>query len=211
MIKMKNFKFLSLLFIVFAAMTLTSCLDDDDDNQGLSEQDIRTAFSATRGMHSGSLIYQPRGVKGEILSKPDTLTTSSWNITSDSTMTIFNVPDSALATAIADTTIMKAVRNLNGIHNINCYIGYIRVTPVQWLINPQTVTYNNLQYNGASHKVQLVFAVNSSISYGSLVTQKQELVISIAGMYIDDKLVNNTLVSPSGNGTSIKSFLFIEK
>lgn len=208
---MKKIKIMSLLFIVFSAMTLTSCLDDDDDNNGLSQQEVMTCFNATRGTHTGSLVYQKRGEKGIITTQTDTISGTSWNIATDSTMTINNVPDSALATAIADTTIMKAVKDLNGTQNINCYIGYVRANPVQWLINPITVTYNNLHYNGGTHKVQLIFAINSNYSYGSMTSTKQEMVISVAGLYIDDKAASNSLRNAAGNTIGIKSFLFLEK
>lgn len=207
---MKRFKFLSLLLVALFAVTFTSCLNDDDDDSGLTPAEIQACYNATRGTHTGNLIYQKRMSNGNLATSADTLSTS-WNISTDSTMTFSNVPASALATAIADSTIMKAVAEQGSRQNINAYIGYVSASPVQWLINPTSVTYNNIYYGGASHKVTLVFYVNTSWSFGQLnsSSNKQQIQIMVGALYIDDKIEDAGIVQISS--TRAKPFFFIEK
>lgn len=214
---MKRFKFLSVLFLALSAVAFTSCLDDDDnDSRGLTPQEVQTAFDITRGSHSGNLIYAKWDYDKNANSKPDTLS-GSWSINTDSTMTFRNVPSEVIASCVSDSTLRDAIAEQAPV-NINAYIGYISLDPVQWLINPSTVTYSNLSYNGGTHKVSIVFAVNSSFSYGQAVAQstasprKQQMQIIAAGLYVDDKLVDDGInYANIQRSQRIRALMFIEK
>lgn len=182
---MKRLKFLSLLLVAVSAVALTSCFGDDDDDNGLTPAEIQTAYNAVRGTHSGKLVYIDSLKSNEVTT--DTLS-AQWTVTSDSTMTFHSVPAKVFASVIADTTISHAVANLSPA-DINCYIGFISVSPVQWLINPMVVTYSSVYYNGGSHSVTVVFGQNNTWSFGQLATgttaSKQQLQLIAAALYVD--------------------------
>lgn len=211
---MKKIKFLSLFFIALSAMMFTSCLDDDDDDNTLSPQQIADCFSATRGSHSGSLVYQKRLSNGKLADGNDTINIS-WEITSDTTMTFHGIPASALATAINDSDLMKAVAEVKTPVEVKAYIGYVKYSPVQWLINPLGATINNVQYKNATHTVHIAFYGNSNWSFGQCVTsattRKQQLQIVAGGLYMDDSKtpVENGIVQIGYQRA--KAFQFFEK
>ncbi len=186
---MKKFKLLTLLFAAFAALTLTSCLNDDDDNTGLTAEQIQMAYNATRGSHSGKIIYTT-GFDKDGKDVKDSAKVS-WDVTSDTVMYINNVPSKVLASVIADDDIRAAVET-QGPQRIKCYINYINVSPIQWLVNPVSVSFDNLEYNGAKHKVTIAFYANSNYSFGQLITSVTpniQMMQFIAGaLYVDDKI-----------------------
>ena len=186
---MKKFKLLTLFFAAFAALTLTSCLNDDDDNTGLTAEQIQMAYNATRGSHSGK-IYYTTGFNKDGKDVKDSANVS-WDVTSDTVMYINNVPAKALASVIADNNIRAAVET-QGLQRIKCYINYINVSPIQWLVNPVSVSFDNVEYNGAKHKVTIAFYVNSNYSFGQLITSVNpniQMMQFIAGaLYVDDKI-----------------------
>lgn len=186
---MKKFKLLTLFFAAFAALTLTSCLNDDDDNTGLTAEQIQMAYNATRGSHSGK-IYYTTGFNKDGKDVKDSAVVS-WDVTSDTVMYINNVPAKVLASVIADDDIRAAVET-QGPQRIKCYINYINVSPIQWLVNPVSVSFDNVEYNGAKHKVTIAFYANSNYSFGQLITSVTpniQMMQFIAGaLYVDDKI-----------------------
>lgn len=188
---MKKFKLLTLFFAAFAALTLTSCLNDDDDDKGRipTPEQIKNAYNATKGLHSGKIIYTT-GFDKDGKDVRDSANVS-WDVTSDTVMYINNVPAKALASVIADNNIRAAVET-QGLQRIKCYINYINVSPIQWLVNPVSVSFDNVEYNGAKHKVTIAFYVNSNYSFGQLITSVNpniQMMQFIAGaLYVDDKI-----------------------
>ena len=186
---MKKFKLLTLFFAAFAALTLTSCLNDDNDNTGLTAEQIQMAHNATKGLHSGKIIYTT-GFNKDGKDVKDSAVVS-WDVTSDTVMYINNVPAKVLASVIADDDIRAAVET-QGPQRIKCYINYINVSPIQWLVNPVSVSFDNLEYNGAKHKVTIAFYANSNYSFGQLITSVTpniQMMQFIAGaLYVDDKI-----------------------
>lgn len=186
---MKKFKLLTLFFAAFAVLTLTSCLNDDDDNTGLTAEQIQMAYNATRGSHSGK-IYYTTGFNKDGKDVKDSANVS-WDVTSDTVMYINNVPSKVLASVIDDDNIRAAVEN-QGPQKIKCYINYINVSPIQWLVNPVSVSFDNVEYKGAKHKVTIAFYVNSNYSFGQLITSVNsniQMMQFIAGaLYVDDKI-----------------------
>lgn len=190
---MKKLKFISVMMCCLAAMTLTftSCDDDDDDNRGLTPQEQQTAFNAVRGSYSGNMIYSAVNPKNS-KDVSDTVAVT-WNIATDSTMTINNFPIARLGDNVTDSTVRKAIQ-AQAPQTLNCYIGFIRLNPITFLINPVSVTLN-LNYGGADHKVQIPFYVNSYYSYGAYQTAttgtnvKSSMTMQIieAAIYIDGK------------------------
>lgn len=187
---MKKFKLLTLFFAAFAALILTSCLNDDnDDNNGLTAEQIQMAYNATKGSHNGK-IYYTTGFNKDGKDVKDSANVS-WDVTSDTVMYINNVPSKVLASVIADDDIRAAVET-QGPQRIKCYINYINVSPIQWLVNPVSVSFDNVEYNGAKHKITIAFYANSNYSFGQLITSVtpniQMMQFIARALYVDDKI-----------------------
>lgn len=174
---MKVMKLFSVACCV-AAMSLTSCIgDDSSDYKPLTKNDIAMCLNAVRGTHQGKCIYLAPTAKD--INNTDTVDIS-WTITTDSTMTIHDFPVKLLAQNI-DSISGKEVRNalLNaGESDIECYIGFTALSPIQWLINPKSPEINITTSDG-NHKIQIAFWGNHSYSSGAYSTTTKEMSMEI--------------------------------
>lgn len=206
--KMKKMKFLSLALCAIATVSLSSCWDDDDDN-GLTPEQKTTCFNMTRGEHSGTLVYTKAGSSTNVTNNNDTVP-ASWNITTDSTMVIHNVPSTAIASAI-DTTkldnknLYKAILSQPS-KNINCAIDYYRMDPIAWIIAPAEITYDNITYQDKQVKLQIAYFTNYCVGSYSSTSKIMQMQIVIAGAYVDGKY--NADIIPQ---TNARALLFTEK
>ena len=171
---------------LLAAVSLTSCLkDNDDSNSGLSKAEKEYCANIVKGNYTGSLIYAAKNIK-DVSDVTDTLAVS-WTIANDSTMTIHNFPSRLLAENISDEALRSAIAEAPD-QDIKCYIGFISKDPIQWLINPSAPCYN-VQFEGAEHKVYVGFYVNSTYSFGRYTssTNKIEMQIVEGAIFMDNK------------------------
>lgn len=212
--KMKKIKFLSLFFIALSAMMFTSCLDDDDDDNTLSPQQIADCYNMTKGVRNGKMVYQLRSTDGKLVDKNDSID-FNWEITSDTTMTFHNFPTSALASVINDPELMNAVAAVKTPVELKAYIGYVKYSPVQWLINPIGATISNVQYKNATHTVHIAFYGNSNWSFGQCVSSamntKQQIQIVAGAVYLDDSKTPVTDGIVQIGNQRAKAFQFFEK
>lgn len=182
---MKSLKLISVMMGCLAAVcvTFSSCSDDDDDNR-LTPQEQKAAFEAVKGNYSGKMIYPVIDSKTNKVVSDTALV--SWSIQSDSMMTIRNFPVSVLGHYVSDTTVSKLMLAEQP-QTQTCAIGFIKVSPATFLINPNTVTFN-YTYGGKSHKVQVPFYINSSYSFGTLDSRKNlQMQIITGGVFEDGK------------------------
>ncbi len=180
---MKNLKFTSVMLAAMAAVCVTfaSCNDDDDSSRSLTPQEKQTAFNAVKGEYTGKLVYTVTDSKtGK--SQNDTIATS-WSIQSDSVMTIRQFPVAALAGNITDSVARKAL-SAEAPQDLTCAIGFMRVEPSTFLINPVAPEFN-VTYGGKAHKVQIPFYVNSYYSFGMVSNKQLKLQIIMATVYED--------------------------
>lgn len=184
---MRNLKFISMMMGCLAALcvTFTSCDDDDDSVRALTPTERQEAFEAVKGNYTGSLIYSTTDAKTNRL-KNDTVDIS-WSITTDSTMTINQFPSALLAMHVTDSLMKEAIAAAPA-QDLTCAIGFIKVSPSTFLINPGTPAFD-LTYDGKTHKVQLPFIINNYYSFGQLYSNKQlRMQIVLAAVYEDGKL-----------------------
>lgn len=196
--KMKSLKVFVLAACALAGLTLTSCNDDDDDT--LSTQEVQEAFQKVKGNYTGELIYASTN-PDNAQDQTDTVSVS-WQLGSDSVMTIHNVPAIAVARNIADSTISKAVA-AQPAQDMKCYIGFFAVDPPRFLINPTGLTYevsyiSKVGEDARTHRVQVFFLANSMYSQGyyeqdkgRLAMQLIEAAIYVDGSYRSDLLAQN--------------------
>lgn len=206
--KIRKFKLLSLLACAFAALSFTSCLSDDDgsSNSGLTAEQVQLCYQATKGSYYGKMVYKKDPAQSSV-SNNDTVSVS-WSILTDSTMTIHEVPSKAIASAISNKELQEAIAEQPD-KDINCAIAYYSLSNgtgasastqyVTWLVNPLAVTYDNVSYGGATHKVQIVFYINNTYSFGTCntSTRKSQMQVIMGGVYVDGKY-NSSLMSSTG-------------
>lgn len=100
---MKKLRLLGLcLLMAGSAFTLTSCLNDDDNDNSVTPAERQQMFSVVQGSHSGRIYAMGKDVqngKSVILDSANV----AWSVNTDSTMIYHAVPARFLALAI-DTT-----------------------------------------------------------------------------------------------------------
>ena len=184
---MKKLSIISVFVCCLAALCLTSC-NNDDSPRGLTPEEVKTAFLTVKGSYEGDLIYEKKSDKAVKPGKADldTLKTS-WQIDTDSTLTIKAFPTKLLAARITDKALSEALTAQADV-DLKCYIGFYSLTPVSFIINPIAPSYN-VKYDGKDHKIQIAFNVNSPYSFGAYNSTKKQLQMQIveAAIYVDGK------------------------
>lgn len=180
---MKKLKLVTMAACLMAALSLTSCFNDDDDNRITPEQ-RQMAFNQIRGTHRGQMIYLAKSMTNP-QDITDTLATE-WDITTDSTMTIKRFPVRLIASGVADEGLKKAL-DTDATVDLDCSIGIIKTDPVTYLINPMGKP-SKLTYDGKEHEVALGFYGNDLRSFGAYNAKTKTLQQRIiAGAVIVDK------------------------
>ena len=184
---MKNLKYLTVACCLAAmGVTATGCLNDNDDTRSeMSKEEVAYCLAAVRGNYDGDLIYLSKNEK-DVNDNTDTLKIS-WSIINDSTMTISNFPTRLLAANITNAELKKAIEEAPD-QDITCRIGFINSSPVQFLVNPVSPVLK-LNFEGAEHKIQPAFYVNSTSSFGTVNQTKKVLYMQIVegAIFMDEK------------------------
>lgn len=199
---MKKIKLFSILAAFIAAFAFTSCNTGDDNNytKPLTKSEKDVCYLKTAGVHYGKLAYMSdehvteiKGTKEYI----DTLdvTTDIYGNGKDTVMTVRNFPVKIFARYIpenVDTKELKeALKKYEMPVSFKSVVTYYTVTPVlQFLLSPETITVN-LEYGGATHKVNFYCYANAYYIYNTgLVdskTNKLEAYFALYGYEVDPK------------------------
>lgn len=204
---MKKLRFLNwCLLLAVSVFTLTSCFNDDDDNDnGVPTAAERAQmFNVVKGNYNGKLYsYHTNPQTGKTDKDSADVTC---NIYTDSTMVFSNVPARLLAQAIDTTTAAhKAIRKAVAAQapaDMKCYISFYKYYQQWteypfWFIYPTSVTYN-VSVDGTNHKVVIGFWTNSYNSYSSYgvmkaSAKKVSTQILLAGATIDSETPSVTI------------------
>lgn len=184
---MKKLTFTSLIACgMLAAVSLGSCSDSDDNGYTpLTKEEKATCFAAVKGDYTGKLIYATGETKnGKNVN--DTIA-AHWSIATDSTLVIHDFPSRLLALHVTNTTLKKAIEEAPA-QDLTCRMGFVQTSPVGFLLNPVTPTFN-LNYSGAAHKVQAVFYYNNTQSSGYYTAKTKQITMQIieGAIFIDGK------------------------
>lgn len=199
---MKKIKLFSMVAAFVAAFAFTSCNTGDDNNyrKPLTKSEKDVCYLKTAGVHYGKLAYMSdehvteiKGTKEYI----DTLdvTTDIYGNGKDTVMTVRNFPVKIFARyipEIVDTKELKeALKKYEMPVSFKSVVTYYTVTPVlQFLLSPETITVN-LEYGGATHKVNFYCYANAYYIYNTgLVdskTNKLEAYFALYGYEVDPK------------------------
>ena len=228
---MKKIKLFSIVAAFVAAFAFTSCNTGDDNNsnyQPLTQAEKQTCYLKTSGSRMSKLAY----VSDENVTEKDgkkeyhdtlDVSTSIHGDGKDTVMTVNNFPVKIFARYIpenVDTKDLKeALKKYEMQVNFKSVVTYYTVTPVlQFLLYPETMTVN-LEYGGATHKVNFYVYANAYYIYNTgLVdskTSKLETYFALYGYEVDpkdEKKPNPTAFNFNmagtqlSNGTQIKFF-----
>lgn len=199
---MKKIKLFSIVAAFVAAFAFTSCNTGDDNNyrKPLTKSEKDVCYLKTAGVHYGKLAYMSdehvteiKGTKEYI----DTLdvTTDIYGNGKDTVMTVRNFPVKIFARYIPENVDTKELKEALKKYEIpvsfKSVVTYYTVTPVlQFLLSPETITVN-LEYGGATHKVNFYCYANAYYIYNTgLVdskTNKLEAYFALYGYEVDPK------------------------
>lgn len=199
---MKKIKLFSIVAAFVAAFAFTSCNTGDDNNYAkpLTKSEKDVCYLKTSGSRMSKLTYvsdehvtEIKGTK-EYIDTTD-VATDIYGNGKDTVMTVRNFPVKILARYIpenADTKDLKeALKKYELPVNFKSIVYYYSVTPVlQFLLYPETMTVN-LEYGGATHKVNFYVYANAYYIYNAgLVdskTSKLEAYFALYGYEVDPK------------------------
>lgn len=170
------------------ALGATVACETDDEQRDLTPEEKAQCLAAVGGEYAGKVIYAAPNVSNPT-DKTDTLALQ-WNIPNDSTLIFPHFPTRALAQNVKDAE-LKAALLAAVPPTLTCRIGFIRVSPVLFLINPIAPSFQ-LHYGGMEHTVQVAFYVNNSYSFGSYDTAQKILRMQLieGAIYVDGVLTD---------------------
>lgn len=182
---MNKLKFMSLLLGLVAAFSFASCNDNDDSLKPLTKEEKALCYKTISGNYAGKLVYATGETKnGKTVT--DTLNVT-WNVPTDSTLIIKDVPASIFAVYVTNAELKQALQGAAA-QDLTCKTSFYQTSPVAFFLNPVTTTYT-LNYGGKDHKVQVVFYTNYTHSFGAYYSDKKQLQMQIieGAIYIDEK------------------------
>ena len=196
---MKNLKLIFLALGCMAALSLTSCLKDDDNNSnGLSKAQIAQCVNAVQGSYTGKMVYQT-------LSAIDTVDVS-WSIGADTMLVLTPFPAKAFADQIYNNDLRNALLESNPQREVRCYLGFYQCdTEVLFVVGPQKVDFP-VFYNNATHTLSLYFWADltyGSYGYKNVSTGAMEARLVMAAAYLDNNETMNCLNGMSSALTSV--------
>ena len=196
---MRKTSILTLLLCMIAALTMTSCLDDDNDDNGLTREEQHSAYLSVAGEHSGKLVYYD-SIFTTKPAKVDSVATSV-NFDTDSTVTVYNFRVNSIAHFVKDATAKACLENAPA-QILKCYTYFYRLSPVTFHIQPQKLTFST-SADGTPHTITLAFYLGYPNSYGVKSGKTLGLQIVLGGVYLDyenitggTNLLANGLVLP---------------
>ena len=200
---MKKIKLFSMVAAFVAAFAFTSCNTGDDNNsyyKQLTKSEKEVCYLKTAGSRMNKLAYISdehvtlKDGKKEYIDTLD-VATSIYGDGKDTVMTVRNFPVKILERYIpesADTKELKeALKKYEMPVNFKSVVYYYSVTPVlQFLLTPETITVN-LEYGGATHKVNFYCYANGYYIYNTglvnSTTSKLEAYLTLYGYEVDPK------------------------
>lgn len=180
---MKKITLFSILAAFVAVLSFSSCNSSDSNGYTpLTSQEKAKCFQAldlfSMTSPTGDFTYYCK--KGANNYVSDSTITASWSIDrigNDSVITIqVNDPNNGIAKGLADylpdytngksnSGLKEALKNYKGAAKFTCPITiWYQQNPITFILGGKNLTYN-LEYDGASHKVDFIFSYTSGYNY----------------------------------------------
>lgn len=172
-------KITTLLFIAASVLALSSCLNNDDDNNTNYAADYKNAV----GQYTGKMYALDYNENPQ---KPDTLMHDvTATITADSLISFSSFPLYFIAKEITDTELREAVIAKG---NTNLKVHYLIYNKgdeyLYSYIIPESVIINDLDYKGGKHKLTFSFVYPTN---GFIYTRNYlQVPMDIGGIFLDD-------------------------
>lgn len=202
---MKNlFKLFIGMFCCVAALSLTSCLNSDDDSSAIDAATQKSYMSVMSGYYSGKLrFYKPKTGTVNSIERYDSLSNATCVLSSDSTFTLrsndtqgryfINCLDSAIVNTGTYTkyaALSEALRNCTSegtFYASYCIpsTSYLRSETVWYFVSSMMVE-KKLNYDGADHYVYFMFGTPTGYSAVWNKSGSVSLFMLLTGIYISD-------------------------
>ena len=199
---MKQLK-LFLVLSCMAALSLSSCMkDDDSNNQGLTMSDLAQCLNLVRGDYTGYLLYMTD------LNRQTTDTLDvSWSISAtDTTLYIRDFPTATFTGHLSKKDLGEAVAEQCPRWPLKCNIAFTMLDPyVQFLIGPQKMQIP-VRYNDVEHTLTVLYWYND-YSFGAKSTSTNEMTLRlvVGGAFLDDDMNTNLLPDKYNNPVGVNS------
>lgn len=213
---MKKLKNLLLLFmgIFMAATSLTSCLNNDDDFQGIDSETYKKYMTYMAGTYTGKtrFFYGEQKGNGFVPVKYDSIQNNSWIVSTDSIVRQTNFPinklDSAITVPATDNSTsandMRSLRSaISQLGPVNLramyYIpraSFVTDTQIHFYVNPY-VYETKLKYSGQEHKIYFVFSSNYYGGEWDNSSRNFEYSMYLEHICIDKLVLNLTNIVPT--------------
>ena len=96
------------VFCCMAVIGLTSCLgDSDNNNQGLSPQDVSQCFNTIKGNYTGKVLFENLN-PNDVYDYIDTLDIA-WSVAADTTIVVNQFPQTVILDRISDQQMKEAL------------------------------------------------------------------------------------------------------
>ena len=194
-------KYLFMIICSVAAMCLTSCYyDSDNEYHEITPQEIGQCLTAVKGNYTGKLLFDLNN-PNDPKDRTDTLDIA-WSVTADTMFNVKEFPQAVFLDRIADPELKEAVEQAAPAPLIARFAFY-QINPISFLVYPASVVYN-IEYEGATHKASLAFWINTSYSYGLYNTTNKTFQMQLmgAGLYLDDNMSHSYLVNNEYDNSS---------
>ena len=146
---MKHFKVFSMVLVLLTVSTMTSCLNSDNDNNdeeiAKRQAQLKTEMAASKGSYSGYLYRTTNDAKNPLDS-----TVVTWRIVNDSTMLMYDVPVSYLASHVSDSTLRARLSAAGTVDmKIKIYY-YAAISPLVFCVAPEDVDVTAVDDSGVA-------------------------------------------------------------
>ena len=184
-----------------AAVGLTSCLsDDNNENQGMTREEVSQCFTAMRGSYTGKLLFEsenPNNPNDYV----DTLDID-WSVTADTMIVINQFPQATFLEQVQDSTLKAALAEAVPAQ-LEMDFGFYQATPISFVLYPHTINYN-IEIDGVAHKASLAFWFNSySYGYYDTTSRVFRMQVIMAALYLDESTNRNYLIKSGSSSTSL--------
>ena len=200
---MRNIKMIILGLGCMAALCLTSCINNDDSDSGLSNADISRCYKAVLGDYSGKMLYSATNPQ-DVYDTMDTLNVQ-WTVNADTILIVKEFPAIVLADQLHDTELKEALKEQNPVQNISCFMAFVSLQDsyIQFIVGPQKVDFP-VSYKGSTHTLSVYFWANNS-SFGEKDSTSGDMIMRliIGAACLDGDTSINLLTSYSSDNVMI--------
>ena len=193
---MKNFKLFSILAVLLAAISFTSCNSDSDNGQQLpGQQEAQAMLLKVAGRHHCGILFPGDGKTENSTIAKDSIETDFYVSASDSAFTITNFPVKNFAKYTKNESISKQVATLPNQDLTGKLLPYDYATT---LFGSYT---NNITFTDASGKKVTLALYGGYNSYSlagyatNQTTKKQSFMmyLTLGAVYVDNQLQSDAL------------------